>query len=136
MKKILVTITAIILTVAAYAQSDRKVRANSDTGSYQTSTKKYPDGFIMKNGRVMRVKDNRMTTLKNDTTLSNGTMVMSNGQYMKKGEAKMMLKEGQHIDMSGNVVSMPHSNDQGSRKDGNKKMYLVDDTIRNKKGQQ
>ena len=133
MKKILITMTAVIITVGAYAQLDQKLPTQPDSAAYQTSTNNHPDGFIMKNGKVMCIKDQKMTVLKNDTTLTNGTVVMSNGNFMRKGETKMMLKEGQHMDLAGKVVLMNDSNDQVKKLDEKKKMYLVTDTTKNKK---
>ena len=133
MKKILLTMTAVIITVGAYAQLDQRQPDRPDTAAYQTSINKHPDGFMMKNGKMMCVKDEKMTLLENDTTLTNGTIVMSNGNYTRKGETKMMFKEGQHMDLNGNVVNMTNSNDQVKKMDGKKKMYLVTDNTKNKK---
>ena len=51
-----------------------------------------------------------MSMMEKDITLKNGTMIMSNGNYMKKGEAKMTMKEGQHMDMMGNMIPMNITN--------------------------
>ncbi len=129
MKKILVGITAMIITIGAYAQSDPKHPNTSDTIHHQTSTNNmHPDGYMMKNGKMMCVKDQKMTLLKNDTTLMNGTIVMRNGNFMKIGGTKTMFKEGQHMDLNGKMVMM-----SSSKKWDGKKMYLVKDTIKNEK---
>lgn len=133
MKKILLAIAAIIITVGGYAQSDQKQPTSQDTTAYQKSNKKHADGFMMKNGKMMCVKDQKMTLLKNDTTLRNGTIVMSNGNYLKKGGTKIMLKEGQHMDLTGKIILMSDSDDQVKRLEKDRKMYLVEDTIKNKK---
>ncbi len=44
--------------------------------------------------------------MEKDVTLSNGTVIMSNGYYMKKGGTKTMMKEGQHMDIFGYTISM------------------------------
>jgi len=134
MKKIFLVITAIIITVGSYAQSDSKLPNNSDTTGYQRSNPKHPDGYMMKGGKIMCVKDQKMTLLKNDTTLTNGTIVMTNGNYIKKGEAKRMFQEGQHMDLTGKLVPMAKSYDLTKKTDG-KIMYLVPDTTKNKKNQ-
>ena len=65
-----------------------------------------PDGFFMKDGKMMMVNDGKFAMMVRDVTLPNGTMVMSTGYYMKKGGSKTELKEGEHIDMDGNVTKM------------------------------
>jgi hypothetical protein len=88
---------------------------------------------MMKNGKMMCVKDNKMTLLKNDTTLTNGTIIRSNGNFVKMGGTKSMFKEGQHMDLKGKMVMLTGSNDQDKKGEGNKKIYLVKDTIKNEK---
>lgn len=134
MKKVYSVVTAIIITVGAYAQSDEKLPVVSDTTDYQKlNQKKYTDGYTMKDGKMMCVKDQKMTLLKNDTTLINGTIVMTNGDYIKKGETKQMFREDQHMDLAGKMVPMTKSNDQVEEDARNRRMYLVTDTIKNKK---
>ena len=65
---------------------------------------------MMQNGKMMVVKDGKLTMLEKDVTLSNGTMIMINGSYMEKGGSKMMLREGQHIDMMGKIIPMKSTN--------------------------
>ncbi len=133
MKKIYSVLTAIIITISAYAQSDEKLPITSDSTGYQKSDQKHADGYIMKGGKMMCVKDQKMSLLKNDTTLTNGTIVMANGDYIRKGETKQMFKEGQHMDLTGKMVPMTKSNDRVEEDARNKRMYLVTDTIKNKK---
>jgi hypothetical protein len=57
---------------------------------------------------------------------------MSNGNYLKKGGTKIMLKEGQHMDLSGKIVLISSLNDQAKKLDGNRKMPVID-TVRNKR---
>lgn len=126
MKKTLLVITTMIMSIGAYAQTEQQPPVGSDTTQWQTSTRKYPDGFLMKNGKVMHIKNQKMIVLKNDTTLANGTQVMRDGNYIKQGGTKVMLKEGQHLDLTGKMILI-------SGLDEKKKMYLVNDTIKNKK---
>lgn len=121
MKRILLSITAMVFSAGAFAQLEPMA---SDTAIYQAAATKHPDGFLMKGGKVMRIKDQKMTLLKNDTTLANGTVIMTNGSYMRKGEAKAKFKEGQHMDFSGRLIMASTTND---------KMYLVSDTIKHRK---
>lgn len=132
MKKVLLAITAILITAGAYAQSDSTNKKmtppdfnNNNDGMNQnyimqndrdsTMNNKnmnniHADGYMMQNGKMMTVKDGKMTMMEKDITLANGTMVMSNGSYMKKGGTKMMFKEGEHMDMMGKMVPMKATN--------------------------
>ena len=86
--------------------------------------KTHPDGVMMQNGKMMQVKDGKTSNLDHDITMSNGTKIMSDGSYLKKDGTKMKMKEGQHMDMSGNKVATK------TNKDSN--MYLVPDNTRKK----
>ena len=128
MNKILLTLTAIAITACSYAQvdsaqnkmnppqnnrNDDGMIQNRDLNNNQIQNEQrnqadmsHPDGVMMQDGKMIIVKDGRMVTLKNDMTMDNGMIVMSNGSYMKKGGTKMMFKEGEHMDMSGKMIPM------------------------------
>ena len=113
MKKVILLIIAVAVSGVMYSQYDSANKMNSPKDYNSSKTKNYsssdslkkhhPDGYVMKDGKVMKIKDGKFTTLDKDVTLSNGTVIMKNGSYMK-GENKMMLKEGELIDLQGNVV--------------------------------
>jgi hypothetical protein len=131
MKKIISTITAIIITLGAYAQSESSVTASPDTTKRQQSSVAHPDGYMLLSGIMMTVKDQKMTILKRDTSLVNGTLIMANGNYIKKGGTKLMFKEGEHMDLNGNLIQMTSMN--RPIKKPKDKMYLPIDTVKNKK---
>ncbi len=84
-----------------------------------------PDGVMMQNGKLMKVKNGQMSVCQEDEmTLSNGTKIKNDGSYLDKDGRKMKMKEGERMDMSGNVTS------KNTDKDRN--MYLVPDSIKNK----
>ncbi len=85
MKKIFLLSLAILFAFGLYAQEK-------------------PDGVIMKDGKMMVVKDGKISVMDKDLLLSNGTKIMSNGTIVKKDGSKIMMKEGDYKDMSGNVV--------------------------------
>jgi hypothetical protein len=73
----------------------------------------------------MKVKNGQMTILQeNEMTLSNGTRIMSDGSYIKKDGTKMKMNEGEHMDMSGNMIDMKTYKD--------KKMDLAPDSTNKK----
>lgn len=86
--------------------------------------KSSPDGVMMQNGKMMKVKNGQSSSLDNDFTMSNGTKIMSDGTCIKKDGTKITMKEGQHMDMSGNVLP--------AKMDKDKNMYLVPDSTKKK----
>ncbi|MFE3846643.1 DUF6799 domain-containing protein [Flavobacterium sp. LB3P45] len=101
---------------------------------HQDKYQSYPDGVMMKNGKMMMVKDGKMTVMNQDMTLSNGIKIIGDGTIMKKNGTKMMMREGQRMDMSGNItttktqkiISRKTSAKQSSTNTKkNKDMYLI-----------
>lgn len=114
MKKILLSIATIIITAGAYAQSVSesayKTEKHSENKYYSGSENRNPpDGFMLHDGNLVMVKSGKITQVEYDTTLSNGTVIMRDGHYMKKDESKVMFKEGEHMDMSGKITSINSS---------------------------
>ncbi len=145
MKKLIFVLAAFTLIVGAYAQTDstnRKMNpadiTNPNDGLHQNRMdknqnhkmqnnpvdKSQPDGVMMQNGKMVMLKNGKTTNLDHDLTLSNGTKIMSDGTYIKKDGTKMKIKEGQYMDMSGNIIPMNTNKD--------KNMYLVPDNTRKK----
>jgi flagellar basal body rod protein FlgG len=85
----------------------------------------YPDGVLMQNGKVMQVKNGQLTQLQNnDLTFSNGTRIMSDGTWITKDGTKTMMKEGQHMDMSGNLITT--NRDKYMNVNSNEQSYPID----------
>lgn len=131
MKKLILVFVAIAITAGAYAQTDsinKKMiqRTNSQQNQNVQNNpvdKSHPDGAMMQNGKMMKVKNGQITSLQgDDMILSNGTKIRSDGTCTKKDGTTVMMKEGQHMDMSGKMTSMK------TNKDNN--MYLIPDTTR------
>src|SRR5665647_1828043 len=133
MKKLILVFIAIAITAGAYAQAgstNRKMSPqdlnNTQKQNLQNNPvdKPHPDGVMMQNGKMMMVKNGQMTSLDHDMTMSNGTKIKSDGTCIKKDGTKKMMKEGQHMDMSGNMIPMKTNKD--------KNMYLVPDSTKKK----
>lgn len=134
MKKLILVFVAIAITAGAYAQAGSvNVKTspqdlkNTQNQNMQNSPvdKSHPDGVMMQNGKMMVVKSGKMTSLDRDMAMTNGTKIMSDGTYIKKDGTKVTLKEGQHLDMSGNMISKKTNKDEN--------MYLVPDSTKKKK---
>lgn len=136
MKKLSLVITAVCLSIGVYAQTDTTGTAtqrgtnntnmgtgtqrdmnnskmpvqpqeNTTTGTKSPSmVKQHPDGYMMKSGKVVMIKDGKVTTLDKEVTLENGTTITTNGSILQMDGTKATLKEGEHVDMTGKMVPM------------------------------
>ena len=80
------------------------VNAQTADQSHTKSMKK--DCIMMKDGKVMQMKDGNTTELSGDVTLENGTVVSKDGTVkMKDGKTKM-LKDGDCVYMNGKMTHM------------------------------
>jgi hypothetical protein len=64
------------------------------------------DGIMMKDGKMMMMKNGMSSPMDKEMTLANGTKVMPSGDVMMKDGKKMMMKEGMMMGMDGNVTAM------------------------------
>lgn len=133
MKKLILVFVIIAITASAHAQAGSVNRIMSPRDIYNSQNqnlqnkpieKSHPDGVIMQNGKMVKVQNGKMINLDDYMTMSNDTKVMSDGTYIKKDGTKMILKEGQHIDMQGKIIFI--------KTDKDKKMHHVPDSTGNK----
>lgn len=97
MKKIILTFAAMLLSFGIFAQTETTNKA--------AKQQRNPNGFMIRDGRVMQVKDGNLMLIEKDITLSNGNVIMADGNYMIKGKSKAKLNEGEHLDVNGNLIS-------------------------------
>lgn len=146
-KKVLLAIAVVTITTGAYAQTndmnsnksqDMKNKSTLDNDYNQNSdVYNHSDGYMIHNGRIMMIKNGKMTSVDKDVTLPNGTTITKDGTYLIKGGTKTKFKDGEHMDMSGKMIPMDKSNNynksetgKSSKKDS---IYWVKDSIKNKK---
>lgn len=131
MKKLILVFAAIAISAGAYAQSDTTHRQMNPREMYNQQNqhmqthpveKSIPDGVMMKDGKILMVKNGEFTTLDHDMTLTNGTKIVPDGNYTTYDGITMKLKEGQHIDMDGKLTFIKSKKDRD--------MYLIPDTTR------
>ena len=72
--------------------------------SYATQHK-MKDGCMMKDGKMVCIKAGKMMPMEANMTMKNGMVCMPSGECMSKSGMKTMMKEGEHMDMNGNVMS-------------------------------
>jgi len=108
MKKINLILLVIAINLGVYAQSPYGTgRMNSD--SISSSSLNIPNGFIKKNGKTVKVEDGKLSVLKKDFTLSDGTVVKTNGSFKSKDGTETNLKDGDHLDLNGKLTTMDNS---------------------------
>jgi hypothetical protein len=88
MKKLALMLALVLLAVGIKAQDPKK-----------TEHKK--DYVVMKEGKMMVVKDGKTTALDKEMTLADGTRVMSDGKVMMKDGSTKLLRDGESIPLSG-----------------------------------
>lgn len=71
----------------------------------QTKTKgaMMKDCCMMKDGKMVMVKDGKTMPMDKDMKMANGTTCMVNGECVMKDGTKMKMKEGDCMDMSGKM---------------------------------
>ena len=61
------------------------------------------DCCMMKDGKMMVMKNGKTMPMEKDMTMKNGTKCMTNGECTMKNGKKMMMKEGDCMEMSGKM---------------------------------
>ncbi len=104
MKKVFFVLTAIALSSASYAQTDTTMnKMDHDKMNHHQMDMSKTDGCMMMGGKMMMIKNGKMTAMKKQMKMSNGTKCMVDGMCLKKDGTKMKMKEGDHMDMEGNM---------------------------------
>ena|SRR2546428_606456 len=100
MKTLLVLIGAILFSLSAMAQDTMIHKTDQHLQNDQKNC------FMMKNNKMMVMKDGQTSAMQKDVTLLNGITVKTDGTIMKKDGSTAKLKNGECIDMSGNITKM------------------------------
>ncbi len=105
MKKSIFVCVAIILSFTAFAQPDTTMKTmdHDKMMNHDQMDMSKTDGCMMMNGKMMSIKNGKMSTMTKPMTLSNGTKCMVDGKCVKKDGTKMTMKEGDHMDTTGNL---------------------------------
>ena len=114
MNKINLILLILAISFSVYGQSSYGTgRQNSD--SIGSTSLNVPDGFVKKDGKTVMVKDGKFTTLKKDMTLSDGTVVMTNGSFKTNNGTATELKDGDHLDLNGKLTTLNNSKTNSDR---------------------
>ena len=122
MKGIILTIAVLAFFLNASAQTDstKMSRDHTNTNVQQSTSKTYPDGYSLQKGKVMMSRSGKMTTVENQITFNDGSVLKSDGTLIRKDGSKVMIKDGEYVDLTGKHV----------KSDKSKDMYLVPDSTR------
>ena len=99
MKNLFLTILAVTLSFGAFAQETPPAK---DTIPTEQKTQK-KDVYAMIDGKMWLIKAGEKSEMTDDVTLENGTIVMTNGTVQKTDGQTITLKNGQFVDLEGNV---------------------------------
>lgn len=109
MKKVLSLFAILLLsgglalaTVLQHRQEEHQPERPNSYSSHST----HPDGLMLIDGHVMRIKNMGMAKLKKRIVLHNGTSVAPNGMCTDRRGRKRMLRENEHLNMNGKRVMM------------------------------
>lgn len=88
------------------------LKAQNDSGQVRMQ-----DCCMMKEGKMMHIKSGKMEVLERDMTMKNGTKCMANGECITLQGEKMMMKDGECMDMLGRItdcssLKTPDSNEK------------------------
>lgn len=76
------------------------------------------DMIVMKDGKVMRLQDNRMTPLDQEMTMADGTKVMMDGTVVLTDGTTRMMAEGETMYTAGRKVDTPQMPPVGTTGEG------------------
>jgi len=79
--------------------------ANNSFAQNKTKSAMMKDCCMMKDGKMMVMKNGKTMPMKKDMTMENGTMVVTTGECTMTDGKKMMMKEGDCMEMSGEMCS-------------------------------
>ena len=102
MKKLFIAIFALSLTAGAFAQDSTGAVNNSP----QMHTMQNHDGVIMKNSKVILMKNGQSAILTQDLVLADGTTVMADGTVKMKDGTTATMQEGDYFKMDGTKGNM------------------------------
>jgi hypothetical protein len=111
MKKLIILLVVTTICGAAFCQ-DTSMGKMKDT-SMNKMRHMMKDCVVMKDGKVKQWKGGQITMVTSPVMLTNGSTVASDGTVKMKDGTTTMLKDGQYIDMDGNIGTMKnHANKQ------------------------
>jgi hypothetical protein len=97
MKRLIIIAIVSLMHISSHAQT--KMTEKEDTKLSPTKT----DGFMMKDGKLMQMKDGLSVPVEDSITLKNGSVVLKDGTVKAKDGKTVMLKTGDWIMKDGTI---------------------------------
>ena len=95
------------LLILAFAFSyGASAEINSATSQQNTNvvySQKHHEGYFLKDGKLMMMKDGTTSAVTQDVTLTNGTTVTTDGKVTWKDGKSQTLTEKDWVDMNGKI---------------------------------
>lgn len=126
MKKVLVSLFAITLALGVFAQDST---SGMNTMAQKPNMQKH-EGIIMRDGKLLMMKNGQTTQLTTDMTLDNGTVVMANGTVKTKEGTTTTLKEGDYVAMDGTIGNIAKWRKDHMMKDSTMSDKMKSDSVR------
>lgn len=92
-------LTFSFFTIIFLSVFSKTINAQNDTVDLRMQ-----DCCMMKDGRMMYIKGGKMEVLERDLMMKNGTKCTANGECITLEGEKMMIKEGECVDMMGRIT--------------------------------
>ena len=94
-----------LLTMASVLAVFLMVISFNSNAQTNKNPSKMKDCCMMKNGKMMVMKDGKTMPMTKDMVMTNGTKCMKNGECIMKDGKKMMMKDGDCMEMSGKMCT-------------------------------
>lgn len=95
-KKITTVFASMLMLVLCFT-------AGNSFAQTKTKSKMMSDHVMMEGGKMMEMKDGKTMPMEKGMSMKNGTMIMTTGECTLKDGKKMMMKEGDCMEMSGKM---------------------------------
>lgn len=112
MKKLILAGSAILISLTSFVNIDSSIPNQENSVQLSVAQQTHADGVMMKDGTMKLIKSGKVTPMTEEITMSNGTSVLTDGTIIKKDKTRMMMQEGQHMDMAGIITVMKDSKGQ------------------------
>ena len=95
------TIAKLFTAFAIVAMCLAPAKSTAQTSKVQTSVVK--DGYVMMDGKMMALKDGKLSPMKKKVVMTNGTKVSKRGVVKMANGERIRMKDGNCIDYTGKV---------------------------------
>ncbi len=104
MKNLFLLLFIVFFSAGTHAQNDSEIQNIVPTELRSNFDNHIPDGYMLKDGIMMRVKNGTFSKMEREITLLSGVVILNNGTYTRSGGNRIKFKEGEHMDMTGKIT--------------------------------